>query len=711
MREWYSAAELAELALPDLPGTKRKVNERAATWRAPEKKHPFDPLGTWRDPLPGEGPGIRYHYSVLPLRAQARLVREAAKGAGAQAPAEPRDRAEAWAHFESLPETRKARARAKLERLEEVRALVAAGQHKDVAVEIVAGKHRLGVSTLFGWQKRVNGIDRADWLPFLVDRRQGRTTRAACDPEAWDMLKSDFLRAERPTFQSCYDRMAETAQARGWTVPDSRTLERRLKSEVPVAVIVFAREGREAVERLYPAQERDRTVFRALEAVNADFHKFDVFVEWADGRKVRPQICCFQDLHSGMILAWRIDDHPNKEAVRLAFGDLVETYGIPENCWLDNGREFAAKWITGGTPNRYRFTVRDEDPMGILTQLGVEVRWTRPYSGQSKPIERAFRDFCDRIAKDPRLAGAYTGNTPIDKPENYGARAVPLDLFVRVVDEGIKRHNARPGRENRACKGLLSFEEAFLESYAGAVIRKALPEQRRLWLLAAEGVRADRQNGAINLAGNRYWFEALPELRGHPLVVRFDPQDLHSGVHVYRLDGSYVGWADCLAAKGYADVEAGREHARARKAYLRAQREMLEAHRKLRIEQVADLMAAPLAEPLALESKIVRPSFGSADPLMGRPEPAAPPARDLTPTESAQLIRLETEFRAPAPSPEETDEQRFARAIGLERRLAQGQGAGDDERRWLGAYQMSAEYRARKRMMEDFGEAMVAHAG
>ncbi|WP_245528436.1 transposase domain-containing protein [Gluconobacter morbifer] len=45
---------------------------------------------------------------------------------------------------------------------------------------------------------------------------------------------------------------------------------------------------------------------------------------------------------------------------------------------------------TGGIPNRFRFKVKEDEPVGIMTQLGVEVHWTTPYSGQSKPIERAW---------------------------------------------------------------------------------------------------------------------------------------------------------------------------------------------------------------------------------------------------------------------------------------------------------------------------------
>lgn len=47
-------------------------------------------------------------------------------------------------------------------------------------------------------------------------------------------------------------------------------------------------------------------------------------------------------------------------AVMLAAGELIETWGIPQHILLDNGREFAAKAITGGSATRFRLKVRED---------------------------------------------------------------------------------------------------------------------------------------------------------------------------------------------------------------------------------------------------------------------------------------------------------------------------------------------------------------
>ena len=214
-----------------------------------------------------------------------------------------------------------------------------------------------------------------------------------------------------------------------------------------------------------------------------------------------------------------------------------------------------------------------------------------------KPIERAWRDLADRVSTHPALAGAYTGKNPTAKPENYGSKAIPLDEFLSVLASEIARHNAREGRRTAVCAGR-SFDAVFAESYAASPIRKATPEQRRLWLLAAEGIRAHSENGSLTLLGNRYWDEFLLAHRGGKLCVRFDPQDLMAGVHVYDLAGCYLGFADVIEAAGFNDVAAARDHAARRRAFIKAARALQDAERRLTAAEVAASLPEAAASPL-----------------------------------------------------------------------------------------------------------------
>lgn len=610
MKEWWSPAELAEANLPGIPTTREAIALMvdAKNWRKSDQEwhEKRNPKGTWRK-RQGRGGGYEYRYDLLPMVTRTKLVHQESIRTGAIKLQSNDDAApELWRWFEGLSSKKKKKAEEAVIVLRAVDALEMSGMTTSVAVTLVATEHKVSEKTVYNWKKRVAGFNRSNWLPALAPRHVGRTVEADCSPEAWDVLRTFYFRAEAPDFSACYRQAESIAKKQGWTLPPARTMERRIKG-IPHIVHVLSREGVEAAARLYPAQIRDRSVFHACEAVNADGHKWDVFVKYPDGTIDRPIMVGFQDVYSGKLLSWRFCRTENKETVLLAFGDLVTDWGIPRDAYLDNGRAFASKWFTGGTPNRYRFKHKENDPLGILVKLGVNVHWTTPYHGQAKPIERAWRDFAREYAKHPAFAGAYVGNKPDAKPENYGSKAIPFDDFEKIVAEGVQEHNARKGRKSRLCGGRYSFDDVFTASFEQHEIKQATDEQSRFWLLAAEGVKI-RKNAQIELMGNAYWCDELIDLIGHDAVIRFDIDDLYAGVHVYRLDGAYVGLAECIRATGFNDADAARKHARAKADWKKAQKALLNAEVRLGIDEVAAMLPESAGSTKKPKAKVVRPA-------------------------------------------------------------------------------------------------------
>lgn len=475
-------------------------------------------------------------------------------------------------------------------------------------------------------------------------------------------------------------------------------------------VQISAREGDTGLERCFPPMVRDKSAYYSLEHVNADCHKFDVFVQWEDGSVERIQMVAFQDIYSSKILSWRLDHTPNEVAVMSAFGEMVETFGIPEHCTFDNGREFTSKWMSGGVKTRYRGKVREDDPKGVLPLLGIELHFAQPGRGQSKPIERAFRDLASDIAKDVRFSGAYVGNRPDAKPENYKSKAIPINEFKRVVAERIQEHNARLGRRFDVAAGR-SFDEVFAESYAHSPIRRASDEQKRLWLMGQAALTMQKKNGRIHLYRNYYWSDWMSEYAGRKVTVRFDFEDLHSGIYIYELTGEFMGYAPCRIAHGYRDLTAAKEHARAKKQFMRTQRQLLQAERRMNPKELGkQLDAVPVAEAEPLENKIVAMPKGDARPAAARV--TRPVYQDeMTPEQEAEVIKFQKrhyEDMARKEAAAKADEpiDRFKRAIALERKLHTGQPVGEAEVKWLNRYQTTSEYRGMCRMYEDFGDKM-----
>jgi putative transposase len=440
-----------------------------------------------------------------------------------------------------------------------VRELTLNGVSARQAMQSVAAQAGVPMRTLERWWygqgefPGVAGVEPRLWLPLLAPR-WGKVHRDAPMTEtAWQHLLADLPapgggRVCWPATSGCW-RMRSKYQ---WQVPSYDAVARRVK-KLPLDMVVLAREARRRFERLFPAMRRSVAHLSALEWVNADGHKFDVFVRLPQrfedvekSRVVRPHLIAVQDVYSRKILAWRLSPTLNALSVQLCFADLIGRYGLPEHALMDNGREFGAKAITGGVPWRFRFKALEGEPLGMLRMLGVHVHWATPFHGQSKPIERAFRGLVRGDREGSALRGGLYGNAPDAKPENYGSRAMEWEAFEQVVAEAIARHNAQAGRRTETAQGR-SFDEVFAQSYAKRVVRKLAPSQRALLLLASEPVKVSRQND-FGLCGNRYGVDPQWGLAGQRIVARFDPDDLAKPPVVCLLDGTVVARRGRLCA-------------------------------------------------------------------------------------------------------------------------------------------------------------------
>lgn len=596
-KEWFTLPEIAAQPLPDLPGTRRGLAELADRdgWRHAEGK---------ARRAARKGGGWEYHVSLLPSAAQTRLMMIHSAPANDDRDLIADASNALWKAFDALPSRHKDAAESRLKAVRRAIELDLDGYGTAAGAAMAASEAGVSTRTLFNWLATCQLHRRADWLPALAPAYGRESNFAECHPDAWEVLKSDYLRLEGPKFSACYRRIEKKAGKLGWMpLPSERALRRRLDAEVPKAVQALARKGKDKAKTLYPAQRRTRSHLHAMQMVNIDGHKLDLFVRtpWAT-LPVRIHMVVIQDLYSGKIVAWRLSDTENKETVRLVIGDMVEVHGIPDDIYLDNGRAFASKWISGGSPTRFRFKVSAEEPQGLITALGIEPHWTTPYSGQSKPIERAFLDLAERISKHPWCAGAYTGNRPEAKPENYGNSAVPLDGLQLLVAEQIAEHNAQGGRRAVACAGR-SFDETFSASIAepGTIVRWPTDAQKALWLMASEAITTRKGSGEVHYHGTRYWSRELNQHAGRKVIIRFDPDNLALPVKVYDLDNRLICEAAPIGDVKFKDATAAREHARDRRDLQKAIQAQKDIHVKWSPEKLGEFYAPenlPAPEPM-----------------------------------------------------------------------------------------------------------------
>lgn len=588
-KEWFTSAELSDAALPGLPQSRKGIDlfiDRSGV-RSTAKARP----------KAGQGGGFEYHYSFLPPVAQAKLAFLNAE------PTDPRPTKLSkmlWDRFEALSDAHKAICKTRFGVLTEVEELRASGISMKHAVAHVTRRADIVPATYYEWRKMVEGHSRQDWLAALAPAFTGSASGEAadvtpCHPEAWKILKSDFLRPERPSFSACYRRMMMVARDQNLSpIPSERSLRRRLDAEVPKAAQIIAREGKDKAKQLFPAQKRTVAHLHAMEIVNTDGHQLDLFVRvpWSQ-TPVRIILIGIQDIYSRKVLSWTLAEAETWEAVRTCIGSMIENHDgmLPYHIYMDNGRAFAGKMISGGAKTRHRFKVNEDDVAGLLKTLDIEPHFVKPRSGQSKPIERAWRDLAEEISKHPSMSGCYTGNKPEAKPENYGNSAIPLETLQRHVAHCVDEHNHRLNRTTETANGR-SFAQTFDASIAepSTIVRYASMAQRSLWMLSAVAITARKPDGAIHMHGNRYWNAVLNEWIGKKLTVRFDPADLHKPVKVYDPEGRFLCDADCLAKTGFADTGAARRQEKARKTHVKNLQAVAKSNAALSPMQLGEIM-------------------------------------------------------------------------------------------------------------------------
>lgn len=486
-----------------------------------------------------------------------------------------------------------------------------------------ARKADASVSTVRNWVGKCKNLDRGDWLIALAPEHKGWVLDTEISAAAYDWIKTEYFKLSQPALLPICRRAASLASEQSWVLPSYHTVKRLIERE-PLWFHAMMREGKEALERLYPTQRRDYRSLRLHQVWVCDGRKADVFCRWEDGTIGRPIVIVWQEVRSRTILAFRIARTESADSIRLAFKAAAERcHVIPESVLLDNSRAFASKLLTGGAPNRFRFKIKEEDVPGILTLLGIEVIWALPYSGRSKPIESFFRQFAEA---EKRFDGAYCGNTPDARPEDCdSSKAVPIEQYRKLLDGTLAEYDARPHRGDSMDSR--SPREVYALLLPQCAQRQPTREQLRLCLLAAERVKLDRDTGAVRLMDNRYWSEPLAELpRDRDYIARFNPEDATDPVAVY--DGErFICEAPIRERRGFRNQEAAGADALGRRQFLKARREQAAALQKrskarawIASPEVPDTLQADVARAVLPPPNVVALLRPERDYRPGKPK-------------------------------------------------------------------------------------------
>lgn len=527
----------------------------------------------------------------------------------------------AWSAFVRKSVTVRADAEAALRALEAVEAKVAGGMGVDAAIRaVVTETTGFSVSGLYRKRSAVKGLPRANWLPALAANYKAGGREAEISDDAWRYFLTFLANSSgRLPLSTAYRKTKEASDVLGWEWPSYGTVRNRWNT-LSAGERALIKSGSKALDETIPPQRRSIGHLKALQIVNLDGQQRDVRAIWEDGEVSRPILLAIQDVFSRAYLAWELVKTENSDATKRLILKVIDKYGIFDELVTDNSRAFASKKISGGARNRFRWKVEDDEALGILPMLGIKVQFTLPAHGQSKPIERGFRDFAEQIDTLPELKEGYCGHKPDAKPEGYSGRAVPIETIRKVYDREIRDHNERKGRRSEATAGKLSYYQAFLDDYKTRPHRHLTPAQRLFFMYDIADLKPNKKTGALSSKGFIWWDashrDTLLQYANQKVRVLFDPEDRSRPVMVCDEAGRVIiENLPCMKAAKFDSTEDAREHHRLKHRIKKRDRESLRDRKLMTrkemdaIEKRARAAKGKPVEPVS-ETNISQPVFG-----------------------------------------------------------------------------------------------------
>lgn len=547
------------------------------------KKHLVDGVEVWKIPI-----------ASLPEHAQKKMLEEvkaiarercAAMGFPLPTPEDlkfsPAEYSIIWEEYERSGATHKHRAEAALEALWTFHRLVDSGFSIGEAEKEVASRHGVSKPTLWRYRTATKGHDRMHWLPLLSPRYKGGRPPAEFTEAAYEHIRGRSLNTSGTPLTVILQEARDLATVNGWVIPGDDAVRSRLAKE-PKWGDTLGRKGSKALERSYPAIKKDYSTLALHELWESDGRRSDVFCIWPDGTIARPFIIIWREVRSRLVLGVKGFFNPSAAGVLASFGMALERAGTaPDFAKIDNGREYAAKSVTGGQVNRYRFKVLVGEQPGVMTHTGTLAEWSPPGRGQDKPIESWWNFVANRCDKSPEFEGAYCGRNSVAKPENFNRKkAIPIAVYAAKLAAVLEYFNNRHRHSGSGMNGRTPME-VYTELSLQTRRKPVDPVHIRMCKMGSASIKPNAVDASYSLkipgyGECRYWSQ---QIAGLPLEVlsrkHFVYYDLENpGAPVSIYDGmNWLGDAPQFEGLPFRNAgEGAANHVKAKNAVMKPQK-------------------------------------------------------------------------------------------------------------------------------------------
>lgn len=473
--------------------------------------------------------------------------------------------------------------------------------------------------------RAVDGVEPVNFAPALAPGYARKGAGAVeISEEAWAFFMTT-IRDAGPQFplKQAWRDVRDVANKYGWQWATYQTVWRRWDAlpEVQKLVARFGRE--EAVNRLAMPIRRDKTTLKSLEVVSLDGRTQDFWVDFGDGKPVRPVMLALVDTASNFVLGYEISRSENAVATSRLIRKVCQQHGIFDRLYTDNGSAFAGHLVAGGAKFKWRGKGKGQPgvkPLGVCYHLGIDLTFAIPKNARAKIAERTFATLSRVIDDRPEFRGAHAGHAPGAAP-GRNVVPVPFSVMEDVVQREIDRHNRELGRKGQGAAGR-SYEQVFQTGLADRIFRKPTATQLYCAGLIYTPASVDRW-GRVQVDS---WTYGGPETqqtmlawhgKGQILIGR-DPDDFDAPAVAFDHRGHLI-CKDIMPVKAgfYDSVNGARAAAKYRKAARLAASQAEVANGYLANAEMQAALAAlgsGETQPMATPAKVTRARFGGLQP-------------------------------------------------------------------------------------------------
>lgn len=375
-------------------------------------------------------------------------------------------------------------------------------------------------------RKAINRYNQGGIAALLSNYGNHRKGCSALNDECFEYFKSIYLREGAPSVETAWHITYGFAKQNGFECinkfPTSKTFIRRLRAEVPEQAIFMARHGDASWNKKYANYvPRDYSELNAGVCWVSDHAQIDVAVSF-NGTVCFPWVTVFRDAKTSKWLGWFLHaDSPNSDHIFQAFYYGVLNFGIPEDVYLDNGKDYRCKDFAGGRTRIIK--VKHKNNGGSLIQnLGINIHFALPYNAQTKPVERDFLKIKEFLSKG--FVG-YRGGKITERPEKLkneikNEQIMQFDDFKKLFNRFIEEYlNKRPSK-GKVLQGRCPDELWAEEFTKKKVISK---DALKLFCMRTTNNVTIKRNGIFDSQLQiSYWAEWMITEKGRKVYIRRD---------------------------------------------------------------------------------------------------------------------------------------------------------------------------------------------